>query len=102
VTAAATDRLERVRVIVQKQTTLETPEAATIELGGDIILALPMINGFVAEISSTVVPRLAARSDIRHISFDAPVVTVTVPMLPGSSAGMGHSPAAPILVWPLL
>ena len=72
-TIAATAPTQPVRIIVQKATTLDQPEAAVDHLGGVVIRDLAFINAFVAQVPAAALPVLAARPDIRWISPDAPV-----------------------------
>ena len=61
-----------VSVIVQKypgQT--ESVEAYVTELGGQVTLDLPIINGFAAELPQTAVDQLAQHPYVKHISPDA-------------------------------
>ena len=72
-TIAATAPTQPVRIIVQKATALDQPEAAVARLGGVVIRELAFINAFVAQVPAVALPALAARADIRWISPDAPV-----------------------------
>ena len=64
---------EVVRVIVQKLAQGDGPENMTRDMGGKVVSELSIINAFVAQIPSADIEKLAASSDVRWISPDAPV-----------------------------
>lgn len=53
----------------------DTVENAVALATGVVTRDLSMINAFVAEVPASALPALAARSDVRWISLDAPVVS---------------------------
>ena len=73
---------QTVRVIIQKgglpgttEERRDTVENAVALATGVVTRDLSMINAFVAEVPASALPALAARSDVRWISLDAPVVS---------------------------
>lgn len=79
---AAARPTQTVRVIIQKAghpdpaaERKNTVESAIVQVAGVITRDLSMINAFVAEVPAGALPALAARSDVRWISLDTPVVS---------------------------
>ncbi|MCA9998600.1 MAG: S8 family serine peptidase, partial [Anaerolineales bacterium] len=63
-----------VSIIVQKQPgQTKDVEAYVAELGGQVTLDLPIINGFAAAVPGTAVDQLAQHPHVKHISLDAEI-----------------------------
>ena len=66
-----------VNVIVQTHGEETAVESLIQQLGGTVTKALPIIDGFAAQMPQQAVTRLAAAPAIKHIHFDAPVVSTS-------------------------
>ncbi|MCA9965962.1 MAG: hypothetical protein KC423_17040, partial [Anaerolineales bacterium] len=67
-----------VSVIIRKQKTAVSAEAAVEALGGQVGTPLPIINGFAATLPTTAVYQLAQHPAIKYISLDATISTTAV------------------------
>lgn len=63
---------EMVDIIVQKIGASDAPNRLVEHLGGSITKELRIINAFAAQIPAGAVPEVAATTDVRWVSLDAP------------------------------
>ena len=85
-TLAQSEPDERIRVIVQLNSSLSNTPTLVEQLEGRYLRALPLINAFVAELPAHALPDLAAMPAVKWISLDAPIVKMSE-----SSAGVVHA-----------
>ncbi len=66
---------ELVRVIVQKNGAADEAEQLVTGLGGSLLVDLPLINAFAAELPGSQVMALEGEDAVKWVSLDAPVVS---------------------------
>jgi serine protease AprX len=72
---AANDQNQIISVIVQKMDGTTSAENQAIKLGGKVTQDLSIINAFSAEMTAGAALEIARSSNVRWVSFDAPVMS---------------------------
>jgi serine protease AprX len=72
---AASTPQQMLRVIVQKTDASPRAESLVHRCGGQVLVDLPIINAFAAELPARAVPKLASSQSVHFVSLDAPVVS---------------------------
>ncbi len=88
---AQRDPEARISVIVQKLTQDNAVEARVAELGGVVTKDLSIINAFAAELPAGQAINLAARPDVRWVSFDGPVQSQIDPGTPVDTSRLANA-----------